>query len=371
MMKYSFSKNKKNEVIVLFAYKSKSKNFILNFIENKNKDFLEELKNYNFEFNEFESLFFNFEKQNYLIVGINEKLSNEDFKKCSSIIYDNILKKNKKKYNVNLEEKENILSFVEGIELSNYDFDKYKIKKNKMKNLEINFLANENFSKEIKQIILVCDNVKITRDLVNSNADDINPIYFEKISKNIAKKNKLKIEILSDSKLKQKGLNLIHSVGMGSKYPSKLILIEYNGNKNSKDKTALIGKGVTFDTGGINLKPTGFIEDMKLDMGGAATCFGAFKSIVEMKLKKNIVLVLALVENSISHLAYKPGDIIQSLKGDFVEITNTDAEGRLILADAMTYVQRKYKVQKIIDLATLTGAIMVALGPKLIGLFFK
>jgi leucyl aminopeptidase len=148
-----------------------------------------------------------------------------------------------------------------------------------------------------------------------------------------------------------------------------LILLHYKGDPKSKDLTAVVGKGITFDTGGLNLKPTGSIETMKCDMAGAAAVLGILKACQALKLKKNVIGVIAAAENAISAEAYKPGDVYISHSGKSVEITNTDAEGRLVLADALSYVQTHYELSRVIDLATLTGGVVVALGEEATGLF--
>lgn len=148
------------------------------------------------------------------------------------------------------------------------------------------------------------------------------------------------------------------------------MIVDYRGNPDSDVvDVALVGKGLTFDTGGLNLKPTRFIEEMHLDKGGACAVMGALHGTMSLKLRKNVVFVMALAENAIGAAVYKPGDIIQSLKGHTVEVGNTDAEGRLVLADAITYTCREYNPKALIDIATLTGSVMVALGEETAGLF--
>lgn len=165
-------------------------------------------------------------------------------------------------------------------------------------------------------------------------------------------------------------MNLFYAVGQSAKDAPRYIAIHYQGNPSSNDiDYAIVGKGLTYDTGGLNLKPTGFIEDMYLDKGGACATLGALHGTIQMKLPVNVVFVVGLAENSIDSLSYKPHDIIKSRKGLTVEIGNTDAEGRLVLADSLTYTQDVYKPKKIIDLATLTGACVVGLGEKVAGLF--
>ncbi|MCA9459201.1 MAG: leucyl aminopeptidase family protein, partial [Nanoarchaeota archaeon] len=265
------------------------------------------------------------------------------------------------------ENEEEIKATIEGLDLSNYTFDKYISKKDES-NFEINLDIPDKYKKLLDETIKINTQVKFTRDLINENSEDMTPLALEKLAKEFAKKNKLKIKILNEKEIQKEKLNLLWAVGKGSQFPPRLIILEYNGNPKSKEITALVGKGITFDTGGINLKPSGFLEDMKCDMGGAATAFGTFRASVETKLKKNLILVMSCAENAISGKAYKPGDVFISHANISVEIANTDAEGRLALADALSYLQKKYKPTTIIDLATLTGASLVALGPSLIAM---
>ena len=166
------------------------------------------------------------------------------------------------------------------------------------------------------------------------------------------------------------GMNLFYEVGKGAQSEPRCVLIDYRGDPERDEvDVALVGKGLTFDTGGLNLKPTRFIEEMHLDKGGACAVMGALHGTLSLELKKNVVFVMALAENAIGNAVYKPGDIIRSLKGHTVEIGNTDAEGRLVLADAITYTCREYNPAALVDIATLTGSIMVALGEETAGLF--
>ena len=165
-------------------------------------------------------------------------------------------------------------------------------------------------------------------------------------------------------------MNLFHAVGKSATSEPRAIFVHYQGNKDSQEiDLALVGKGVTFDTGGLNLKPTGYIEDMYGDKNGACAVIGALHGCLDLQPEKNIVFAIGLAENAIDAKSYKPGDIITSMKGLTVHIGNTDAEGRLVLADTMTYVQREFNPKQMIDLATLTGACLVALGNDTAGLF--
>ncbi|MGL6125035.1 MAG: M17 family metallopeptidase [Metamycoplasmataceae bacterium] len=174
--------------------------------------------------------------------------------------------------------------------------------------------------------------------------------------------SKIKLKILNKKEIEAEKMGLFLSVNAGSAYEARLVTVEYNGNPSSKNKTAYIGKGITFDSGGYNLKPSNFIQGMKYDMSGAAICFAAVDAIINIAPKTNIVMVLPLTDNRISSVASLPDSIYTSMSGKTVEINNTDAEGRLILADAITYAIKKFNPTRIIDVATLTGAIVVSLG---------
>ncbi len=217
--------------------------------------------------------------------------------------------------------------------------------------------------KACEQTVIVCAGVNFARNLVNDNADTVNSSFIEQtILKLINGQKNISTEILNESKMKAKGLNLHLAVNKGSRNEPKLIIVKYNGAAPGDRYTALIGKGITFDTGGLNLKPTGYIETMRTDMSGAAAVIGTLKNAIELRLKKNILFVVGVAENVIGAGAFKPGDVFKSYGGKTVEIGNTDAEGRLVLADAIAYVAHNYKPARIIDIATLTGACVVALG---------
>lgn len=251
--------------------------------------------------------------------------------------------------------------------LSHYDWDKYKTKKEDHPKPvhAITVVINSDpkpLQKMIHETQLICEQTLFVRDCVNENADVMTPLMLEKLSRETARAYKLKINVLDQKQMQKLQMNLILGVAQGSSYPPRMIFLEYSGNKKSKEKIALVGKGITFDTGGLNLKPTRFIETMKCDMAGAATVLGIIRAASALKLQVNLVAVLSCAENSIGSTAQKPGDVIKAYNGTTVEITNTDAEGRLVLADALSYVQEKYKPTTIIDLATLTGAVMSMFG---------
>ena len=212
--------------------------------------------------------------------------------------------------------------------------------------------------------------VCLARDLVNGPPVQVTPTYLAETAKTLAEEGGLSCTIFGRDELIERGMNLIIAVGQGSDEEQKLIHLVYTPEDadTSTPSIALVGKGVTYDAGGYNLKPTGAIEDMKIDMGGAAAVLGTMKAVIKTKPSVIIHALVPSVENLISGAAYKAGDVFTSYSGKTVEIMNTDAEGRLILADALAYATEQ-KVDKIIDLATLTGACMVALGPHTAGLF--
>ena len=365
MINFQISNKKLDVVVVPVFLKNKKINFFNNY---KNSDLLNEIKKFNFKGEKLETLFLNSKNQKYFLIGFDEKFLNSDLRNFYSFCF-NFLKEKYEKISFEVPNN-NIQEIIEGISLSDYKFDKYKIdKKNKKYNVNLNVKNNSENKNILKQINILCENIKTSRDLIFENSNIITPVFLEKQAKIFSKKNKLKIEILNEKQIFSKKLNLLNAVGMGSSNPPRLIIMEYCGDKKNKKKICLVGKGITFDTGGSNLKLSGYMEDMRGDMAGSSVVFGTFKSIVENKLKKNVICVMTCAENSISHNSYKCGDTFVSYNGLSVEIGNTDAEGRLVLADAISYVSKKYKPNIIIDVATLTGAIMVSLGLSTFGIF--
>jgi leucyl aminopeptidase len=210
---------------------------------------------------------------------------------------------------------------------------------------------------------------KKAMDLKNTPANHCNPEYLRDQALDLGKNNaKVKTTCLTEKEMHKLGMHCLLSVGRGSAYGSYLVTIEYKGGAKDESPIAFVGKGVTFDAGGIDLKPAKGMAAMKMDMGGAAGVLGTMESIIELDLPINVIGVVAIVENVIGSNAYRPSDVLTSMSGQTVEVLNTDAEGRLILCDALTYVE-KFNPRTVIDLATLTGAIIVSLGPEYTGLF--
>ena len=259
---------------------------------------------------------------------------------------------------------------LHGAQLKSYDFNFYKSDKNKSFQTNLNVVGNNIKKTNYLRIKLkaLLDGVFLTRDLVSEPGNILHP---DEYAKRIAKLRKygLKVTILDQKKLKKLGCNALLGVGQGSIRGSYLVTIEWNGSKNKSKPLAFVGKGVCFDTGGISLKPAKFMEDMTYDMAGSATVVGLMKTLALRKSKINAVGVVGLVENMPGGNAQRPGDIVKSYSGKTIEVLNTDAEGRLVLADALTYTEQKFKPSLIVDLATLTGAIIVALGSEYAGLW--
>ena len=263
--------------------------------------------------------------------------------------------------------------FIFGFNLKRYTFDKYKtLKKDNIdKKITLNIITSnkEKIEKKYKYYDSIKEGVFLTRDLVSEPPNVLNPKAYAQVIKKLSKLG-LNIKIYNEKEMKKLGLNALVGVGQGSVNESYLVTIEWYGNKKSNQKPlAFVGKGVCFDTGGISLKPARFMEEMKYDMAGSAVVVGLLKSFALRKAKINAVGVVGLVENMPGGNAQRPGDIVKSYSGKTIEVLNTDAEGRLVLADALTFVEKKYKPKFIIDLATLTGAIIVSLGEEYAGLF--
>ena len=216
--------------------------------------------------------------------------------------------------------------------------------------------------------LAVARGVHFTRDLVNEPANHLTTTEFANRLVALEKLG-LKVKVMEEDELAKLGMHSLLSVGHGSASPSKVVVMEWLGGEAGAAPLALVGKGVVFDTGGISLKPAAGMEDMTMDMGGAGTVAGAMQALAERKAKANVIGLVGLVENMPSDRATRPGDVVKSMKGDTIEVINTDAEGRLVLCDVMWYAQETYKPAGMIDLATLTGAVIIALGHENTGVF--
>jgi leucyl aminopeptidase len=242
----------------------------------------------------------------------------------------------------------------------------FKSEKKEPKLAEIEFLvkkADRGYQEGIRTGVVIAQAINTARNISDLPPNILNPDSFLQEVKKVAKELRLKLTVYSKEEAIKKGMGAFGAVALGSKNNSYMIVLEYQGDAQTKERWGLIGKGITFDTGGLYIKPAPFMDGMKHDCAGAATVLGAIQAIVQLNLKTNVVAVMAVTENSVGESAMRPGDIVTSYSGKTVEIRHTDAEGRLVLMDALTLAQRDYKATKLIDIATLTGAVIVALGP--------
>ncbi len=271
-----------------------------------------------------------------------------------------------------------VISILSGLLFGSYSFDEFKtIEKNKKsapaKTIEVVTSAVKSMEKEFAAAKDVVLSVFLTRDLVNAPPNKLFPESFAEIIKKTLTPLGVKVQVFDDKALEKMGMGCLLAVGQASEHLPRLVIMSWDGAGSAKQKAqkplALVGKGITFDSGGLNVKPFEGMLDMKMDMGGAATVVGTMHALASRKCKVPVVAAVALAENAISDEATRPSDIVTSYSGKTVEILNTDAEGRLVLADALTYIQKKYDPSFVIDLATLTGAIMVALGVNHCGAF--
>ncbi|MFK7744133.1 MAG: leucyl aminopeptidase [Roseobacter sp.] len=253
--------------------------------------------------------------------------------------------------------------------LKDYSFQDHKTEADeKTGAIEVMCNAPDTAAEAAAPLLAVAEGTFFTRDLVSEPANVLTTTEF---ANRLAAMESLglTVEVLEEDKLAELGMRTLLAVGQGSASPSKVVVMQWNGGKKGDAPLALVGKGVVFDTGGISLKPAGGMEDMTMDMGGAGTVAGVMRAIALRKAKANVVGIVGLVENMPSGTAIRPGDVVTSMKGDTVEILNTDAEGRLVLCDAMWYTQERFEPTAMVDLATLTGAIIIGLGHENAGVF--
>ncbi len=295
--------------------------------------------------------------------------------------YSNAIKTKKLEINISSEIIKNPLKEADfasniafGAKLQSYRFNKYfqdkkEGKESAVKEISIQTTEFKTAQKKYQLLELIADNVSFARDLVSEPSNVLTPPNYAKICQNLTNLG-LEVKVLGEKEMTKLKMNSLLAVGQGSSQESKLVILKYNGAKNKKEQPlAFVGKGVTFDTGGISIKPSLNMEDMKTDMGGSAVVVSLLRLLAQRKAKVNAVGVVGLVENMPAGDAQKPGDVVTSMSGQTIEVINTDAEGRMVLADALHYTNTTFKPKFIVDLATLTGAIIVALADVHAGLF--
>ena len=313
-------------------------------------------------------------KKKIVIISIKKNLDNSKIENLGAELYGRINYGKRTEYIIVsdsiIDKNKNFLGyFLHGLKLKSYEFNKYKTKKvSRLITLTVSGNSNIPTAFDKLRFKALEEGTFFTRDLVSEPGNILHPDEYARRIKTLKKYN-LKINIYEIKKLKKVGMNALLGVGQGSVRGSYLATIEWKGLKNNSKPLAFVGKGVCFDTGGYSLKPAKFMEDMTYDMAGSATVVGLMKNLALRKAKINAVGVVGLVENMVSGNAQRPGDIVKSYSGKTIEILNTDAEGRLVLADALTFTEKKFKPKFMVDLATLTGAIIVSLGSEYAGLF--
>jgi len=258
---------------------------------------------------------------------------------------------------------------------SNYRFDRLKSKhdEEKLSLAKVTLMVSgqselKRGETALEQALAIAEGVNLTKDLGNLPPNICTPTYLAEQASQIAKKHHLKLEVLEKKDMERLGMGSLLSVARGSRQPPKLIILQYSGAAKKQKPIVLVGKGVTFDTGGISIKPAAEMDEMKFDMCGAASVLGAIKAAAQMHLPLNVVGIIPTTENMPGGNASRPGDVVTSMSGQSIEILNTDAEGRLILCDALTYAER-FQPAQVIDIATLTGACVIALGHVASGLY--
>ncbi len=313
-------------------------------------------------------------KKKIVLISIKKNLKFSDVENLGAEFYASINYGKNLEYFVIPESIDSKLSnfvgyFLHGLRLKSYEFEKYKTKKKK-RVISLNVIQSKKSSSfsDQQRFKALEEGTFFARDLVSEPGNILHPDEYAKRLSSL-KRYGLKVNIYDQKKLKKLGMDALLGVGQGSIRGSYLVTLEWRGLKSNTKPLAFVGKGVCFDTGGYSLKPAKFMEDMTYDMAGSATVVGLMKNFALRKAKVNVVGVVGLVENMVSGNAQRPGDIVRSYSGKTIEILNTDAEGRLVLADALTFTEKKFKPKFIIDLATLTGAIIVCLGSEYAGLF--
>ena len=259
-------------------------------------------------------------------------------------------------------------AFTEGLILGSYRFNDYKTKEDDNTRADsVMFYGNVD-KKSLEKGRVLGESVCYSRDLGNHPANILTPTYLSKEAERIAKDSpKMECHIFDLKELKKMGMGAFYGVAQGAKEPAKMIIVEYKGGKKAQKPIALVGKGLTFDSGGISLKPSPSMDEMKFDMCGSATVMGVMKAVLELKPRINIIFAIGSTENMPGGNAQRPGDIVKAYNGKTIEVLNTDAEGRLVLADVLAYVNQHYKPAAILDFATLTGAVLIALGNRASG----
>ena len=301
----------------------------------------------------------------FIACGVDSKKS-DDIRSAAASMIKVLKNSNNESAKLSIPNNKTVSALVEGIILGGYEFNDYKSKPKKVTLQEISFTTNSLNFEEIKglfdEALIIANATCYTRDIVNTAPQELNPETFALLAKKLANTNELECDILNEDELKKENMNAMLAVGRASVHRSQLIHLKYKP-ANPKKIISLVGKGLTYDSGGLSLKPAASMVTMKMDKAGACAVLGIIKAASELKLDVEIHAFIGAVENMIGGNAYKPDDVLVSRSGTTIEVRNTDAEGRLVLADVLSYAQDAVEADYMFDFATLTGACIVALGP--------
>ena len=311
-------------------------------------------------------------ERHLIVIGMGDKYSDEKTKQAFSVAYRYLDKFKFKEVSVCVDTflqtgkpTDVMYNLAESAILSAYKFDKYHTDKPRKPNLDLHLACeawDDGFEASAEKAKVIAAATNFARDLVNEPANVVTPVTLAKLTEEAGKKFGFETEIKDEKAIAELKMEAFIQVAKGSIIPPRLIIMRYMNNPKSNEILGLVGKGLTYDSGGYSIKPTNSMMNMKCDMGGSASVIGAMAAIAGVKEKVNVVAVVAACENMLSGSAYRPGDVIGSMGGKYIEVVNTDAEGRLTLIDAVTYAQRNEKVTKLVDIATLTGGAVTALG---------
>ena len=314
-------------------------------------------------------------------VGVEEDLDNTVFEKAGGVAYSSLAADGEGECSLIIDQLNDdkdaqdaaAMHAAFGAQLSAYRFDKYRTKSkkplSKLKSIAAIVSNVAEAKKEYVALQAIAHGVYLTRDVVSEPANTMHPEALADEARDLEKYG-IEVEVLGEEEMEALGMGSLLCVSQGSDRPAQLAIMKWMGAESKEDRPiAFVGKGVTFDTGGISLKPPPGMGDMKFDMAGAGAVLGVMKTLAMRKAEANVIGIMGLVENMPSSNAVRPGDVVKSASGQTIEVLNTDAEGRLVLADALWYVQKHFRPKVIVDLATLTGAIMVSLGEKYGGMF--
>lgn len=303
----------------------------------------------------------------YFGLGNKDNLDNDELRVAGFKLNKALVNLKVKEAHVDLNEFNDVVPYlVEGLLHGNYNFDRYKSKKEESKEISLS-LNGKDLEEVVNEVTNLVNGVNIAKDFINTPAIDLYPENYAEAIVEVFKGTNVSVEVYDKKEIEKLGMHALLAVAHGSEREPRFVVMRYMPNKDVKEHITFVGKGMTYDSGGYALKPATSMVDMQNDMSGSAAVVGAMKAINDNKLNVNIVAVTALAENMISGRAYKNGDIVSSMKGTTIEIGNTDAEGRVTLADSLYYAATKLNSTKIVELSTLTGACIVALGKTVTG----